>query len=413
MAGIKPPIRVIGLPVDGTPVDKRYQSMIAESDLLVGGNRHLERFPDLEGEKIPIRKETEEVLNAIATARGAGKNVTVLATGDPLWHGIGSTLVRRFGPKAVEIHPAVSSPQVALARLKLPMDDAIVLSRHRRTNTPLDLIRYFSTCVILTSGPEGPTHVIHDLTHSVPGATDWFGAVCQCLGSPKETIDTGTLATLAVKTYLTPNLLVVRNPTPQSLVPTTADFGRPDDAFSHKGGLITHPEVRAVALSKLSLEGAKTLWDVGAGSGAVGIEAALLNPGMAVHAIEKDLTRAKQIATNCDRFRVSTLIIHAGDIAEQFPTLPIPDRIFIGGGGRDLADLLPSIFEKLLPGGLLVATTVTLESLEMFSQFMRSQPLKAEVIQLQTTRLTPFSSYHKMVPDNPVTLFRFIKNKRS
>ncbi len=408
MAGMMP-IRVLGLPADGTAPPPEHERVIAEADLLVGGARHLARFREFTGDTLPITRDVEGVLNAIAAAREAGKSVVVLASGDPLWFGIGTTLIRRFGKEAVAVSPAVASPQVALARLGLSMVEAIVLSRHKDASGSLDSLRYFPVGVILTAGKDGPSHIARDLMAQIPAAADWPVAVCQCLGMPEERIDEGPLTTLIGKAYRTPNLLIVRNPSPLDLSAPSADFGRPDEAFSHQGGLITHPEVRAVALSKLRLKGARVLWDVGAGSGSIGIEAALLNPALTVHAIERDPERVRQITTNREKFGAGNLVIHAGDAAKLLPTLPAPDRVFIGGGGRDLPAFLLSLYQALAPGGIGVAATITLESFEILSRFLEVHAVPTEVIQLQVSRLTPFAGYRKMTPDNPITLFTFMK----
>ncbi len=412
MADLTKKIVVLGLPADGTSLPTEHERLIAEADLLVGGTRHLERFREFKGETCAIKRDIESVLDAIGKARDAGKTVLVLATGDPLWFGIGTTLIRRFGREAVTVHPAVASPQVALARLGLSMDHAIVLSRHKETETDLGLLRYFAVGVVLTAGKDGPSQIAEDLMKTIPVCSDWPGAVCQCLGTPDEAINRGILADFIGQSYLSPNLLVVQNPSPLDFTTPTADFGRPDAAFAHQNGLITHPEIRAVVLSKLELGRARVLWDVGAGSGAVGIEATCLNHGLSVHAVEKNSERVKQIAANQESFGAQNLTLHAGNMIEILPSLPRPDRIFIGGGGKDLPAFLPSLFEALLPGGIVVAATITLESFQVFSRFIQDRSLPAEVIQLQVTRMTPLADYHKMTPDNPITLFKIRKGER-
>jgi len=402
-------IWVIGLPVDGSPPDKTRRQQIYEADVLIGGKRHLDQIEDFRGVKIPILSDIDEVLTAIAKARAEGKTIVVLATGDPLWFGIGTTLVRHFGKEAVEIFPTVSSAQVALARLGLSMGDTIVLSRHKKTGKGLEYLRYFPVGVILTSGKDGPSRVIAEILEEIPSTGDWQGYICQCLGMPEERIEEGPLYALVQKDYQTPNVVVVRNPAPLGIPATIAAFGRPDGAFLHEKGLITHPEVRAVVLSKLELDAAKILWDVGAGSGSVGIEAALLNPDIAVHSVEKDPPRVAQIQENCTRFKVNNLMVHTGNIRDILSSLPTPDRIFIGGGGWELKRFLGDLYTALTAGGTMVATTITLESFEILSRFIRIHAPDTEVIQVQVTRQTPFSGYHKMKPDNPITLFKFVK----
>lgn len=399
------PIYVIGLPVDAGPLGGEDRERILNADLLAGGRRHLARFPDARGERVPVFSGIEGVLDRLAKALNEKRKVVVLATGDPLWFGIGTTLISRFGRQQVIIHPAVSSPQLACARLGLPMADTLVLSRHHDAKTSLSMVKTFPRAVILTSGKDGPGKIINDLLALLPNASRWPGWVCQNLGSEEEMIESGLLETLRGKTYQTPNLLVLQNPGPFELPGGSGTFGRPDDQFIHSAGLITHPEVRAVALSRLNLATAAVLWDVGAGSGSVGIEAALLQPSLAVHAVEKNPERVRHILENKERFKAANLTVHAGNISDVAASLPAPDRIFVGGGGRGLGEFLETIYSQLLPGGRLVATSITLESSETLGTFARTKAASCDIIQLQVTRVTPLAGYHKMTPDNPITLF--------
>jgi len=409
VAAMKTIIHVIGLSVDGEPLSGENRKRILGADLLVGGKRHLARFPDAGGEKLSILSDVKGLLDTLAAALAKNRKIVVLATGDPLWFGIGATLVRRFGQDRIAIHPAVSAPQVACARLGFPMEDTLVLSRHRNTKTDLLHINTSPRAVILTSGEKGPREIIDEFISTLPNAARWPGWVCQKLGSADEHIESGSLETLRKKIYQTPNLLVIQNPEPGNFSGGSAGFGRPDNRFVHSGGLITHPEVRSVVLSRLNLDNAAVLWDVGAGSGAVGIEAALLAPSLAVHAVEKDPGRARQILENKERFQVSNLSVHTGNIKDIAVSLPAPDRIFVGGGGKDLDRFLEDIYDRLSPGGRLVATSITLESFGALSAFARAKAPSADIIQIQVSRMTPLADYHKMTPDNPITLFTLVR----
>ena len=399
------PIHVIGLPVDGGPLSGETRERILGADLLAGGRRHLARFPEARGEKLPVLSDIESLLDRLAKALKEKRKIVVLATGDPLWFGIGATLVRRFGSEQVMIHPAVSSPQLACARLGFPMADTLVLSRHHDAGASLSRVKTFPRTIILTGGKEGPREIIDDLLVALPDASQWQGWVCQNLGSGEEAIESGPLEALRGKTYQSPNLLVIQNPDPLGLPGGSGTFGRPDNQFIHSAGLITHPEVRAVVLSRLDLDSATVLWDVGAGSGSVGIEAALLKPLLAVHAVEKAPERVRHILENKERFKTANLTVHAGNISDVAASLPAPDRIFVGGGGRGLGEFLEDIYNRLLPGGRLVATSITLESSETLGAFARTRAASCDIIQLQVTRVTPLAGYHKMTPDNPITLF--------
>ena len=141
-------------------------------------------------------------------------------------------------------------------------------------------------------------------------------------------------------------------------------LGLPEAALAHQGGLITKAEVRAVALAKLQLYPGLTLWDVGAGCGSVGLEASLLLPGGQIFAVEQDPERADQIRVNAEKFGVTNLKVVCGHAPECLAELPDPQRVFLGGGGRDLPEILQEVTGRLTAGGRLVLTATLLETLE-------------------------------------------------
>ncbi|MBU0991461.1 MAG: precorrin-6y C5,15-methyltransferase (decarboxylating) subunit CbiE [Proteobacteria bacterium] len=399
-------IEVIGMDVLNDALSEKKQEMIRNADVVIGGRTQLDAVATFTGKTICITGDIQSLIDQIHQCLEKNQHIVVLATGDPLLFGIGNTLIEHFGKEAVTVHPGISSMQAALSRLGLRTDNAVILSRHGTHNDDLRRLLYHHTGVILTSNGYSPVEIIQEIIGTYSQAEQWQGHVCQCLGTSNETIQSGELRQLAVmETFQTPNLLVVENPSPLSTLQGSSDFGWPDDQYQHEAGLITHPEVRAVTLSKLRLGGAGVLWDVGAGSGSVGIEAAQLNPFLNVFSIEKNDQRYEHIIFNRKKHNVNNLFPVRGNASEVCLSLPIPDRVFLGGGGKALSNLLPLCYERLSENGVMVVNTVTIESFEIVRHFFKQIHKEIEVISLQVSRLAPLATYYAFKPDNPITLF--------
>jgi precorrin-6Y C5,15-methyltransferase (decarboxylating) len=179
-------------------------------------------------------------------------------------------------------------------------------------------------------------------------------------------------------------------------------LGLPEAAYDHEQGLITKAEVRAVVLAKLGLFPGQVLWDVGAGSGSVGLEASLLLGAGRILAVEKNPARLAQLAANRDRFGVTNLEIIAGQAPQCLHRLPPPDRVFIGGGGEAVGDILAAVLLRLRPGGRVVLTATRLETLETARRLLAQHQLQPDVVQLQVSRSQPLAGGHYFQALNPV-----------
>jgi precorrin-6Y C5,15-methyltransferase (decarboxylating) len=179
-------------------------------------------------------------------------------------------------------------------------------------------------------------------------------------------------------------------------------LGLPEEDLAHQRGLITKAEVRAVVLAKLELYPGLVLWDVGAGCGSVGLEASLLLPGGKIIAVEQNQERAAQIRANRERFRVKNLEVVCSHAPGCLADLPTPQRVFIGGGGRDLRDILREVLGRLDPAGRVVLTATLLETLETARRVLSEAGWNMEVIQLQVSRSQPLAGRTFMQALNPV-----------
>jgi precorrin-6Y C5,15-methyltransferase (decarboxylating) len=259
--------------------------------------------------------------------------------------------------------------QLAFARVKESWEEAYLtnLATHP-LQAVLDRIRVAEIVGLFTSETESPPRVAREL---LARGLDYFRVyVCENLGSPDERVTQGELADIQEMEFAPLNVMILKRkpgrPDQQRRAGRFRRFGNPDDVFSQsrpKSGLITQVEVRAIALAELDIQPASVVWDIGAGSGSVAIEAAqLAEPGM-VFAIEQDAADYHLILANAQTFGVRNLKAVHGTAPAVFTGLPTPDAIFVGGTGKEVSRLLEAAYLALRPGGRLAVNVATLESL--------------------------------------------------
>lgn len=379
-----PPIAVVGLTGSGLEgLTGPALAAIASARLVVGGRRHLQAAESLLGSlKDPPRRlafsaTLGPVLDALEDNAGPA---CVLASGDPGFFGIARALAERFGRFRLRIHPAPSSISLAFARMGLSWDDATVVSAHGR---PLALAARAAAealgsatggagakAAVLCS-PSAPPEAIGAALKGLGVQVDLV-AVCTALGGEDEAVEEVSLDDLAEGSWEPLSVLVL------ACGPTTPPdpalswrgsseasqvgggllrFGRPEEEFEHRSSMVTKAEVRAIVLSKLSLPADGVMWDLGAGSGSVGIEAALLSPGLEVTALERNRDDCERIRRNADRLSASIAVLE-GVAPQALAGMADPHRCFIGGGGIGVLD---AALERLRPGGRLVATYASLQ----------------------------------------------------
>jgi precorrin-6Y C5,15-methyltransferase (decarboxylating) len=364
-------VTVIGIPIDEGPSWlKSYLPLIAGADLVaVAPSRLLAEMSALLRESariVPITGDIAAVVSEIEEAERAGKTVAVLATGDPGFFGIGRALADRLGPDVVKVRPAASSIAVAFGRVGLPWDDAIAVSAHGRPlDAAIDALRGSEKAAVLT----GPDAVPERLGAAlVAGGISYdHAAVASDLGSPEERVESGDLRWLAGGKFSPLSVVLLWNGSGVAGSPVLSTaaassraaggFGRLEASFEHRDGMITKSEVRAICLAHLELPPTGVLWDVGAGSGSVGIEAASLSGGLQVVAVERCAEDAERIRRNADRQGVAIEVVN-DEAPACLSELPRPDRVFVGGGGIDVLD---EVLARLSAGGRVVATYASMD----------------------------------------------------
>ncbi|GAB6932670.1 bifunctional cobalt-precorrin-7 (C(5))-methyltransferase/cobalt-precorrin-6B (C(15))-methyltransferase [Calditerricola satsumensis] len=396
------PIRVLGIGAEGPAGwGEAYRRWVEEADVLVGGERQLSFFPDFRGEKWVLKSAIGEVVDRMV-AQPPERKIVVLASGDPLFYGIGGLLVKKLGRDSVEIHPHLSSVQLAFARMGESWHDAAFLSVHGR---PLDglaeQVRRLRKVAILTDDVNTPAAVAR---HLLDAGVDGFRAfVGENLGAPDERCTWwDDLRELAKAAFAPLNVVVLLRKCPDAV--SDIPLGIPDEAFAQRKpdkGLITKKEVRVISLAELRIRKDSVVWDIGAGTGSVAIEAARLAPEGQVFAIEKNAEDVANLRENVRRFGRRVTVVH-GTAPEGLEAWPDPDAVFIGGTGKQMAAILDVVCARLKPGGRIVLNAATLENLHEAYAGLVARGFAVEVRLVQVARSKPILDMLRLEGLNPV-----------
>ena len=333
------------------------EKALREADVLVGAARQFEELKAarLGREQVVLWGPLGEVAELCAARSAGGERVCVLAAGDPGFFGLVRLLGARLGPESLDVHPAPSSVSLAFARAGLTWDDAIVATCHGRPLADaVSAVLHAPKAAVLV-GPDAPPQALGAaLVEAKCGPREVW--VASHLGESDEEVQQMDLTRLAAGSF--DPLSVVVLVAPGAAVPGSAGlvWGIEESAYEHRDSMITKAEVRAVVLSKLSLPARGVLWDVGAGSGSVAIEAARSVPGLRAFAVERDPSACGQIASNA---RGTGVVVVEGSAPAVLAGLPDPDRVFVGGGGLGVVD---TALDRLRPGGRVVATYAVMET---------------------------------------------------
>jgi precorrin-6Y C5,15-methyltransferase (decarboxylating) len=412
-------VHIVGIGLDGTAgLTKSVQQIVDKATLLVGSDRHLSYFPKHRGERLILG----DLTGAIAQIRQRLTNespgtIAIVVSGDPLFFGWGRLLVAELPPEKLVFHPHLSSVQLAFNRLKVPWQDAHLISVHGRSFEELTgkLQQGENKIAVLTDETNSPV-AIANLIKALDLPSRYEFWVCENLGSPDEKVGKWELAALPNETFAPLNVVVLlresqgeREPLDLANLPMLGIPDRNFLSFSDRPGLMTKKEVRVLVLGELSLQPGQVIWDVGAGTGTVSIEIARLFPDSQVYAIEKTAAGTSLIEQNSRRFRLPNVISIHGSAPEILHRLRQPNRIFIGGSGGEISKILGVCALRMLPGGVIVLAMATLESLAAVLSWkeerMRREPnWNCRIMQVQLSRSVPVGNLTRFEPLNPVTI---------
>ncbi|MDF3340407.1 precorrin-6y C5,15-methyltransferase (decarboxylating) subunit CbiE [Mycolicibacterium septicum] len=387
-------ITVVGIGADGMAgLSQTSREELAKATVVYGSPRQLELLDD---SVTPDRREwPSPLLPALPTLFGDA-DVHVVASGDPLLHGIGATLIRLFGAQRVRVLPHVSSVTLACARLGWTVPDTEVISLV--TAAPRTAVRRGGRAIVLSRDAQTPATLARLLSESGRGDSEL--TVLEQLGGPGERRHDGTALDWATAPVEVDDLNVVA-------VAYLPDERRaqalPDEAFAHDGQL-TKQSIRAVTLAALGPRPGELLWDVGSGSGSIAIEWSRSAPGCSAVAFERDEQRRDRILSNVTAFGVRVEV--RGGAPESLDGAPEPAVIFVGGGVTQ-PGLLQACFDRLPSGGRLVVNAVTLESEAVVAQWYSKEG--GEVRRYQHYQGGAIGGFTGWRPALPVTQWAVVK----
>jgi precorrin-6B C5,15-methyltransferase / cobalt-precorrin-6B C5,C15-methyltransferase len=402
----RPAVIVVGIGDDGCAgLTSRAANAVASAHVLVGGERHLAFFPQWKGERIVLKDGLAAALERVAQL-AAEHNVCVLASGDPLFYGIGARVVKAVGAEHVELIPHPSALQWAFARIGLKWDDAQVISLHGRSPEGfVTRLRRLHKVAVFTDEESSPARLAaHLLAHGQAGFRAW---VCENLGSDGERVRAFTLEALAATTDIGPLNVLILEREPGFRPAPALSFLHEDDFAKRmpKKGLITKREARLLSLAHLRVRPTDVVWDIGAGSGSVAIEAAMLAYEGRVLAVECDPEGVAICRENARAHAVDNLQVVAGLAPEALADLPAPDAVFVGGSKGALDAIVEVALDRLPSGGRLVCNAITLENVSEAYACLRRRGLHPEVTMLGLSRAEPLARYMRWEAHNPIHIF--------
>lgn len=412
-------IHIIGLGVSASAdLSREACDALAQADLVIGSERQLQTVTGyLENAKaktllLPSLGELAELLQ-----QHPDKQRVVLASGDPLFYGIGAWMGRHFPLDSLRFYPAVSSLQAACHRLGWSLQDVEVVSLHGRPREKLRTrLQANKQLLLLTDAKSHPQALAQECVAAGLGHSRLF--VCEALGYPQEQVRSFRAEELAqIEEAFDPlNVVAIETSKQQSVFPS---FPGIDDSLFETGkesgrGLITKKEVRLAVLSLLQPGAREVIWDVGAGCGSVAVELAYWQPTAEIYAIEHHAERLNWLESNRQKFGVvGNLKRVMGRAPEVLVELPQPDKVFIGGSGGELASVLDKVWSALPQNGVLVASAVTEDTrqrlLAFTDQKVRQQQAVSDSVQIAVAREERLAGQRLYRPALPVTLVRIVK----
>lgn len=409
------------------PLDGKAREIVLNSGLILASRRLVEVFREYE--EYDTVKDAIKVINNIdetiaymkAALEDPGRgSIVLLGSGDPLFFGIGRRAVEELGPEAVEVLPDLSSIQIAFARINEPWDDALLLSLHggpdpkkrrRLRFGPEDipaLTEAYEKIAVLTDMTNNPAVVAKNILER-GRAGHLVLYVCEKLGYPDERITRGTPEEIAGMVFSDPNVLILKRSPGESAGGAGPRFGIREEDISYSRGLLTKDEIRAVSVHKLRLPETGVLWDIGSGSGSVSTEAARLSPLLRVCAVEKDEEQVRHIRENRARFSCGNIEVFLGEAPGALRELPHPHRVFIGGSGGRLAEIVDSVGE-VMPAGIMVINAVTIETLQEAVASLERNGFRAEITEVSISRSKVIAGRKQMAALNPVFIITGERN---
>jgi precorrin-6Y C5,15-methyltransferase (decarboxylating) len=409
------PVVVIGLGAEGpSGLSTRARDTLASATFLAGGKRHLALVGPSLAETFTIGNNVDELIERLRR-RGQEEHCVVLASGDPMFYGIGHALSRALGRDQIVVEPAVSSLQLAFARAGLSWHDAAVGTIHGRPLKAVLLPLLGHPKIGLFTQDGGSPSAVAAFFHE-RGLKDYLAIVSENLATPNEQFLEAPLADLLSRRFGDLNILIlIREPAVDATPPvlTRRVSSPPDSLFAKPENapvLLTHMDVRAVVLSRFWGLPEGPIWDIGAGLGGVSVGLARSFPDREVVAVEQSAVQGRYLETNRTRFGAYNLRIIAGTAPSALKEEDEnPAGVFVGGTGGVLDAVLDLVLDRLQPRGILVANFVGLENLGRCLDRLRGAGWMPEVSQVSLSHGQDLAGLTVLTPERPVWIVRGVR----
>ncbi len=389
------------------------------ANVVIGATRTLELFKNEfsnSATQYNLTGHLKLVPEWITKAVNDNQRVVVLATGDPLCHGIAKYLIGKSGADIYDVIPNVSTIQLACARLRIPWQDIKICSVHSRDAGEwvlgaepthglyplLQQLKQHQTVAVFTSPENSPVRIARMLQIEKMASSFTMSVVANILQPSESIIDGLNIDEVAEKTFPELNVVVLR--AKHAFVPAVL-FGLEDSSFHQRKpekGLITKREVRVASLAAMQLRHNSIVWDIGAGSGSVGLEAARLCGDGHVYAVEKNEADFDNALKNQIDMNISNYTLLQSKAPEGLQSWMDPDAIFIGGSGGELVELIKLSLQRLRVNGRLVMNFVTLENMAVATQALKEFDAEWSFTQISVSRSQPILHMHRLAAENPV-----------
>ncbi len=404
----KPPsIAVIGMGAGPQWLSALALEWIAAAQILAGAPRLLESFQDHGGEKLYLKSPLSESIEEIGAVSNS-RRLAFICSGDPLFFGLGNTLSEKFGRDRLVVIPNVTSIQMLCAAAGESWDSLDAVSFHGARGEAgmerlLETLQNGRKAGVLTDPRHKPRWIARELIRS--GFPECRMLIGEQLGTERQSIGSFSPSEASGMEFSPLNVVVI---VPEGMGPADNAspgqrvFGFEEEAFEREAAMITKKEVRAVVLASLQLEHGQVLWDLGAATGSVSIEAARIARLEQVYAVEKNPSRYAKLLLNLHKFGALRVRAICAEALDALAELAAPDRVFIGGSGENLEAILEVVSNRLLPGGMVVQTAVLLHTLEKAATFWKNKGFEVCIVQIQANRSVPAGKELRLEALNPV-----------
>lgn len=407
-------IYIIGIGINGKDdLSDKALKIIESSGILFGGERHLSYFPDFKGERFAIKSNLKEVVQHIK--EGRNKKITVLASGDPGFFGIADYLIKNLGKDNIEIIPNISSMQWAFAKIKETWHDAEIVSSHGRgIENIIEAARHNNKIGIFTSSGDEPKKIAEALIKN--NLNNFIAYICENIGSTDERIESYPLDKVVSMSFSPLNIMILTKVSQGGIKDEGINsrieglFGLPDESFIHSAGLITKEEIRAISLAKMRISENSVVWDIGACSGSVTIEAGRIARNGKVYAIEKKHERVEQIKENIKNFSMKNIEVIEGEAPDCLKGLPEPDAVFIGGSSGRLKAILEGCSKNMKNKGRIIINAITLDTLKTATDSLKWLGMAFDIVSVNISRSRDIADSIFFEAQNPVYIISGEKN---